>query len=59
MKTTCVALIAYISVIVDFPRDRVPVVIGPLLYPETEDISVDKLTFVTNMPKTHVSRNVN
>ncbi|XP_060561916.1 CCR4-NOT transcription complex subunit 1-like [Ruditapes philippinarum] len=38
----------------DFPRDRVPVVIGPLLYPETEDISVDKLTFVTNMPKTHL-----
>ncbi|WAR11775.1 CNOT1-like protein [Mya arenaria] len=27
----------------DFPRDRVPVVIGPLLYPETEDISVEKL----------------
>lgn len=38
----------------DFPRDRVPVVIGPLLYPETEDISVDKLTFITSMPKTHL-----
>ncbi|KAL4234231.1 CCR4-NOT transcription complex subunit 1 [Mactra antiquata] len=38
----------------DFPRDRVPVVIGPLLYPETEDISIDKLTFVTSMQKTHL-----
>ena len=39
----------------DFPRERVPVVIGPLLYPETEDITVEKLTFITNMPKSHVS----
>ncbi|XP_052816540.1 CCR4-NOT transcription complex subunit 1-like isoform X2 [Mya arenaria] len=38
----------------DFPRDRVPVVIGPLLYPETEDISVEKLMFITSMPKTHL-----
>jgi len=30
-------------VIVDFPRDRVPVVLAPLLYPETLDLPVAKL----------------
>ena len=28
---------------VDFPRDRVPVVLAPLLYPETLDLPVSKL----------------
>lgn len=26
----------------DFPKERVPVVLAPLLYPETKDISTDK-----------------
>lgn len=26
----------------DFPKERVPVVLAPLLYPETQDISPDK-----------------
>ncbi|KAL3860717.1 hypothetical protein ACJMK2_010802 [Sinanodonta woodiana] len=38
----------------DFPRDRVPVVLSPLLFPETEDISVEKLTFLTSMPKSNL-----
>jgi len=29
--------------VVDFPRDRVPVVLAPLLYPETLDLPLSKL----------------
>ena len=29
--------------LIDFPRDRVPVVLAPLLYPETLDLPVSKL----------------
>ncbi|KAJ8302566.1 hypothetical protein KUTeg_018962 [Tegillarca granosa] len=35
----------------DFPHGRVPVILGPLLYPEAEDIIVDKLSDTSNMPK--------
>nr|KAG5712159.1 hypothetical protein BaRGS_014509 [Batillaria attramentaria] len=34
----------------DFPRDRVPAVLSPLLYPETEDIPLNKLADLANMP---------
>jgi len=33
---------------VDFPRDRVPVVLAPLLYPETLDLPVSKLGIDSN-----------
>lgn len=35
----------------DFPHERVPVILGPLLYPESEDLAVDKLTDISSMPK--------
>lgn len=34
----------------DFPRDRVPAVLSPLLYPETEDIPLNKLSDLFTMP---------
>ena len=40
----------------DFPQERVPVVLAPLLYQDQQDISVEKLCLETvNMPKTLVS----
>ncbi|KAK3085676.1 hypothetical protein FSP39_006989 [Pinctada imbricata] len=35
----------------DFPFERVPVILGPLLYPDSEDLSVEKLADTSNMPK--------
>ncbi|XP_064610278.1 CCR4-NOT transcription complex subunit 1-like isoform X2 [Liolophura sinensis] len=35
----------------DFPRDRVPVVLSPLLYPDIDDISIDKLPDTTGCHK--------
>ena len=35
----------------DFPHERVPVILGPLLYPESEDLALDKLTDTSSMPK--------
>lgn len=35
----------------DFPHERVPVILGPLLYPESEDLAIDKLTDTSSMPK--------
>ncbi|XP_076110950.1 CCR4-NOT transcription complex subunit 1-like isoform X1 [Mytilus galloprovincialis] len=40
----------------DFPHERVPVILGPLLYPESEDLAVDKLTDISNMPKSVVCK---
>ncbi|KAJ8302562.1 hypothetical protein KUTeg_018958 [Tegillarca granosa] len=39
----------------DFPHGRVPVILGPLLYPEAEDIIVDKLSDTSNMPKSVIN----
>ena len=39
----------------DFPHERVPVILGPLLYPESEDLAIDKLTDTSSMPKSVVS----
>ncbi|XP_062589790.1 CCR4-NOT transcription complex subunit 1-like isoform X3 [Saccostrea cucullata] len=35
----------------DFPFERVPVILGPLLYPDAEDLSVEKLADTSAMPK--------
>ncbi|XP_070201958.1 CCR4-NOT transcription complex subunit 1-like isoform X11 [Littorina saxatilis] len=34
----------------DFPRERVPAILSFLLYPETEDIPVNQLSTLNNMP---------
>lgn len=39
----------------DFPHERVPVILGPLLYPESEDLALEKLTDTSSMPKSVVS----
>lgn len=39
----------------DFPFEGVPVILGPLLYAEAEELSVEKLADTSAMPKTAVS----
>lgn len=39
----------------DFPFEGVPVILGPLLYSEAEELSVEKLADTSAMPKTAVS----
>lgn len=41
--------------LLDFPHERVPVILGPLLYPESEDLAPEKLTDTSSMPKSVVS----
>lgn len=44
--------------VVDFPPDRVPAILSPLLYPAAGDIGLDKLNpSAVNMPKGMVSTN--
>jgi hypothetical protein len=45
----------YIFFLLDFPHERVPVILGPLLYPESEDLAPEKLTDTSSMPKSVVS----
>ncbi|KAL5022887.1 hypothetical protein ScPMuIL_002042 [Solemya velum] len=35
----------------DFPLERVPIILSPLLYPEIEDVPLKKLEDIANMPK--------
>ncbi|XP_056008647.1 CCR4-NOT transcription complex subunit 1-like isoform X3 [Ostrea edulis] len=35
----------------DFPFERVPVILGPLLYPDAEDLFIEKLADTSTMPK--------
>ena len=49
----------YFFFLLDFPHERVPVILGPLLYPESEDLALDKLTDTSSMPKSVVSQKIN
>lgn len=42
----------------DFPFEGVPVILGPLLYAEAEELSVEKLADSSAMPKTAVSMRI-
>lgn len=43
----------------DFPLERVPIILSPLLYPEIEDVPLKKLEDIANMPKSVVSSETN
>ena len=55
----CSNLCLFLHLLIDFPEDRVPVVLAPLLYPESPDPGLDQLTpRCLNMPKSMVSKHI-